>query len=209
VPKVTPELSFYAEIVRVLEEVKAPYMIIGAFAAAAYGSTRVTHDIDIVVNLAEKHIQALARRYPPPRYYADPQQIRDSIRLGILFNLIDTDRGEKVDLIPVTMDPHYRQALKRRVRLGFEDLSGEYVKAWYARPDDVIVGKLKAWTAAEGRRHEQDISAMLVFLFSGADPTLDKWFDEAYVDRRAASLGARTSKFWADLKKAARAQATR
>jgi hypothetical protein len=44
-----------------------------------YGGTRVTHDIDIVVDLSEKHIEALAAAYPSPRYYADPVQVRDSI----------------------------------------------------------------------------------------------------------------------------------
>ena len=41
-------LGFYIEVVRALEEIEAPYMIVGAFAASAYGLTRSTHDIDIL-----------------------------------------------------------------------------------------------------------------------------------------------------------------
>ena len=48
--------SFYFDVLQTLEEIGAPYMIIGGFAAAAYGSTRVTYDIDIVVDLKEAHI---------------------------------------------------------------------------------------------------------------------------------------------------------
>ena len=66
------DFSFYVDIIKSLEEIKAPYVIIGAFAAAACGSTRATYDIDIVVDLQENHIEALIKRYPPPRYYADP-----------------------------------------------------------------------------------------------------------------------------------------
>ena len=97
-----PDLSLFVDILRTLETIGAPYMIIGAFAGTIYGITRVTYDIDIVVDLSERHIQALAAAYPPPRYYADPLQMRDSIRLGIMFNIIDTSRGEKADPVSYT-----------------------------------------------------------------------------------------------------------
>ena len=92
-----PDDSLFLDTLRVLtlEAIDAPYMVIGAFAAIVYGSTRVTYDIDIVVDLAKEHIQALVDAYPSPRYYADPQQMRDSIRLGVMFNIIDTSRGGK------------------------------------------------------------------------------------------------------------------
>jgi hypothetical protein len=63
----SPAYSLFLEILRVLEAVRAPYMIIGAFAAALYGSTRVSYDIDIVVDLHEELIQALAAAFPFPR----------------------------------------------------------------------------------------------------------------------------------------------
>jgi hypothetical protein len=78
----------YLDILRTLEKLNAPYVIIGAFAGASYGVTRVTADVDIVVDLSEAHIEALSATYPPPRFYADPDQMRDSIRLGILFNIL-------------------------------------------------------------------------------------------------------------------------
>jgi hypothetical protein len=93
---------------RTLEAIGVPYMVIGAFAATLYGITRTTYDIDIVLDLDEEHIKALAAAYPPPRYNADPLQMRDSIRMGIMFNVIDTDRGEKADLVPLTMASRYR-----------------------------------------------------------------------------------------------------
>ncbi len=71
----TPDLTLFLDILRTLNDMGAPYMIIGGFAAGVYGSTRVTYDIDIVVSLQEKHIATLAEAYPPPRYYADPVQM--------------------------------------------------------------------------------------------------------------------------------------
>lgn len=112
------DLSLFIDILQTLEAMEAPYMIIGAFAATVYGITRVTYDIDMVVDLAEEHIQALVDVYPPPRYYADPLQMRNSINRGIMFNIIDTQRGEKADLIPLTMASPYRfaQTCHRPVR---------------------------------------------------------------------------------------------
>ena len=93
-----------------------------------------------MVDLDEEHIEALAAAYPPPRYYADPVQMRDSIRLGIMFNVIDTSRGEKADLVPLTMASRYREAFQRRVRQTVEVPGSEPFEIWCARPEDVIVG---------------------------------------------------------------------
>jgi hypothetical protein len=61
-------------------------MIVGAFAGLAFGVNRATFDVDILVDLRERDFDALAAYFPPPRYYADPEMMRDSTRLGIKFN---------------------------------------------------------------------------------------------------------------------------
>jgi len=198
-----PDLSLFLDILQTLEDIGAPYMIIGAFAATVYGITRVTYDIDIVVELSEEHIEALAAAYPPPRYYADPVQMRDSIRMGIMFNIIDTGRGEKADLLPLTMDPRYRQAFRRRVRQTVELPGSEPFAVWCARPEDVIVGKLMAWAEGRSRKHETDIYEMMVFHYLGADLAQSATFDEAYVDAQARALGADVAALWEAIKDAA------
>ena len=60
----TPDLRLFFDILQTLNRINAPYMIIGGFAAAIYGNNRTTYDIDIVVDLHERHIQALAAAYP-------------------------------------------------------------------------------------------------------------------------------------------------
>jgi hypothetical protein len=204
-----PDLSLFLDILRTLETTGAPYMIIGAFAGTVYGITRVTYDIDIVVELSEEHIQALAEAYPPPRYYADPVQMRDSIRLGIMFNIIDTERGEKADLVPLTMASRYREAFQRRVRQAVDIPGAAPFEVWCARPEDVIVGKLMAWTEGRSRKHETDIYEMMVFHYLGADPALSAAFDQAYVDARAKALGVETGELWKVIKDAAQQEASR
>ena len=56
--KQSPDFSLFLDILHTLEAINAPYMIIGAFAAIMYGTTRTTYDIDIVVDLGEEQREA-------------------------------------------------------------------------------------------------------------------------------------------------------
>jgi len=198
-----PDLTLYIDILRMLERLAVPYVVIGAFAGISYGVTRVTADVDIVVDLDETHIQALAAAYPPPRFYADPEQMRESIRLGMLFNVIDTTEGRKVDLVPLTMKPGYDWALRNRIRREVPLPGGDSFQAWFACPEDVIVGKLMAWQAGRSFKHEQDIHDILVAVRLGDDPELTAMFDVDYVNQWAARLGTEVQQVWERLKKAA------
>lgn len=204
-----PDLSLFFDILHTLEDLGVPYMIIGAFAGALYGVTRVTYDIDIVVDLDDAQIDALAAAYPPPRYYADPVQMRDLVRMGIMFNIIDTTRGEKADLIPLTMVSDYRTAFRNRIRQTVETPDYEPLSVWCARPQDVIVGKLGAWAEGHSRKHETDVYEMLVFHNLGLDPELGATFDSAYIARHATALGQEVAQFWQAVQARAREEAER
>jgi len=199
-------LSFYFKVVQALEEIQAPYMIVGAFAGLAFGVNRATFDVDILVDLRERDFDALAARFPPPRYYADPEMMRDSTRLGIMFNLIDTELGVKADLVPLTREPGYRVAFKRRIRQSFQDESGQVFEAWYAQPTDIIIGKLKAWEEGRSAKHPNDIYAMLVFALSGLS---DVELDLHAIAAAAARLGPETSELWRSLRARAEAEVQR
>ena len=204
-----PDFGLYVDIVQTLEAIQAPYMIVGAFASTAYGSTRTTFDIDMIVDLKDHHIEQLVQRYPPPRYYADPVQMRDSIRMGIMFNIIDTTAGRKVDIVPLTMDSRYRRAFGRRVRKQVNAPGLMPFEAWLAQPEDVILGKLIAWAEGHSYKHEEDIHAMLVFIYLQADLDLSHSFDEADIDTQAVTLGPEVNQLWGRLKEAARREANR
>jgi hypothetical protein len=195
-----PDLSLYLDILRTLERLNAPYVVIGAFAGTLYGITRVTADVDIVVDLSEAHIEALAEAYPPPRFYADADQMRNSIRLGILFNIIDSSAGRKVDLIPLSLKPGYHFALANRVRHSLPLPSGDTFDAWFARPEDVIAGKLMAWQEGRSFKHEQDIRDILMAVRLGDDAELTAMFNATYVDEWAARLGPEVEELWQRLR---------
>ncbi|MBI3742538.1 MAG: hypothetical protein HY257_12400 [Chloroflexi bacterium] len=192
--------NLYLDILRVLDQLRIPYVVIGAFAGMSYGVTRMTADVDIVVELNELQMHALADAFPLPRYYADPEQMKNSTRLGIMFNIIDSSEGRKADLIPTTMKPGYAFALERRIRREIPLKGAQTFQAWFARPDDIIIGKLMVWNEGRSAKHEQDIRAILFAIKSNEDPELVNIFDEAEVNRWAIELGIDVLEFWRRMK---------
>jgi hypothetical protein len=161
-------ISFYVRVVRALDEIGAPYMIVGAFGGYPFGITRVTFDIDILVDLREQDFDALSQKFPLPRSYADPEMIRNSVQMGIMFNIIDTNEGIRADLVPLKREPDYQLAFNRRIQREFVDPEGNSFRAWVAQPSDIIIGKLYAWNEGKSEKHPNDIYSMLVFDLSGS-----------------------------------------
>lgn len=192
----------YFHVLRKLEELDIPYMVIGAFAATMYGITRSTHDVDIIVNLDESHVEALASAFPSPRYYADPYQMRGAIENASTFNIIDAERAEKVDLFLLSLDLRYKPAFETRTRRTVPISGQEPLTIWVARREDVIVGKFMAWAEGRSYRHLADIYEMMVFHYLQA-LSGDSEFDDAYTDERIAALGEEVVIQWQVLKEAA------
>lgn len=188
-------IKFYASIVRALDEIGAPYMIVGAFAGLSFGITRTTFDIDILVDLREQDFEALSAKFPLPRYYADPEMMRNSTQMGIMFNIIDTEEGIKADLVPLKREPEYRVAFERRIRRKFSDGETEF-DAWCARPEDIIIGKLQAWQEGQSSKHPADIKSILLFVLS---ENLDMPFDLEIVSASALRISPDALKLWNDL----------
>lgn len=186
-------ISFYVQVVKALDEIGAPYMIVGAFGGYPFGITRVTFDIDILVDLHEKDFEALSQKFPLPRYYADPEMIKNSVQMGIMFNIIDTGEGIKADLVPLKREPAYHLAFERRVRREFIDPTGNSFTAWVAQPSDIIIGKLNAWNEGRSDKHPKDIYAMLVFDLSGSS---DVSIDYDLVIEEASRIGREALEMW-------------
>ncbi len=186
-------LDFYIRVVKALDEIGAAYMIVGAFGGTIYGITRATHDIDIIVDLNEKECEALSSKFPLPRYYADPEMIRNSIEMGIMFNIIDLSEGIKADLVPLKREPDYQLAFSRRIRETFTDENDKPFEAWVAQPTDIIIGKLEAWNEGRSNKHPDDIFAILFFCLRGFS---NYQVDLEEVAEQAARIGSETFNIW-------------
>lgn len=195
--------DFYIRVVKMLDEINAPYMIVGAYGGSAFGIVRSTADIDILVDLHEKDCYSISDRLPLPRYYADPEMIKNSINMGIMFNLIDTEEGARADLVPLKREPEYQNAFNRRTRATFTDMNGQTFEAWVAHPTDIIIGKLNAWEEGRSDKHPKDIFAILFFCLQGYS-THEIYLDE--VAKEAARLGQETFDMWSKTLTRARAE---
>jgi hypothetical protein len=189
-------VAFYVQIVRTLDEIGAPYMIVGAFGGYAFGISRTTYDIDILVDLNDADFVALSKYFPLPRYYADPEMMRSSTEMGIMFNIIDTTEGIKADLVPLRREPEYQVAFERRIRREFIAPDGTTFEAWVAQPTDIIIGKLHAWDEGRSSKHPSDIYSMLVFDLSGYS---DIPINFEIITAEARQIGADTFQLWNQL----------
>lgn len=192
----TYSLAFYVQVIHALDEIGAPYMIVGAFGGLAFGIVRTTYDIDILVDLHDADFDALAQKFPLPRYYADPEMMRSSVEMGIMFNIIDTSEGIKADLVPLRREPGYEIAFQRRIRREFVSPTGETFSAWVAQPTDIILGKLQAWNEGRSAKHPSDIYSMLVFDLRGLS---DIAIDIPAVTQESIRISPEAFALWTEL----------
>lgn len=68
-----PEL--FAAFLRPLNQLDFPYMVTGAVAAIVYGEPRLTHDLDIVLDLRPGDGRRLIAAFPETEFYRPPGKL--------------------------------------------------------------------------------------------------------------------------------------
>lgn len=164
------------EAVRALDGAGVGYLLSGSLASSLQGEPRATHDIDLVVEVDTRLVDALARAFGADAYYFDQMAAREALDHRGMFNLIDTATGDKVDFWALT-DSGFDQsrfARRERVRVFGVDIA-------VSSPEDTILQKLK-WAKAAGGSEKQVRDAIGVYEFQHGT------LDEAYLDRWAIEL---------------------
>lgn len=169
-------------VIRVLEESKITYMVVGSFSSSAYGEPRLTQDIDIVVRLSEEQMKRLCSAFPASEFYVSPEAVSRAVRQEDQFNVIHPASGTKVDFLVARTDPWGCEQLQRRRKvLLFPDLEG-----YVASPEDIIIGKMLYYREGGSEKHLRDITGILKI--SGHE------LDRDYIARWADELGL--SEIW-------------
>ncbi|MBK7057875.1 MAG: hypothetical protein IPH52_23045 [Leptospiraceae bacterium] len=91
------QLELLKKTLSVLDAHNIEYMLVGSFVSSLYGEPRSTQDIDMIVSINRNHIANLIREFPPPKYYLDEELIQLAIENEKMFNLLDTEEGDKID----------------------------------------------------------------------------------------------------------------
>lgn len=143
------------------------YMVTGSVAGIVYGEPRVTHDVDLVVELDAHRIDDFVVLFPADEFYCPPKavigtEIRRDTRGH--FNLIHHASGFKADVYPVGRDPLHVWAMGRR-----RDTEIGGMQVWLAPPEYVILRKLQFYQEGGSDKHLRDIHSMLEMSASAID----------------------------------------
>ena len=96
-----PEANLFLVFLEPLNRAAIPYMVTGSVASLVYGEPRLTHDVDLVVELNISRAGEFAGLFPMEQFYCPPEEV---IRIEALretrghFNLIHHATGFKADI---------------------------------------------------------------------------------------------------------------
>jgi len=146
-----------SNVVRGLDEWGCAYMLTGSFASSMQGEPRLSHDIDLVVDLTPQALPELLKRFPSPEFFLDEQSIREAISERTMFSLLQVSEGDKVDFWLLTDDPF---DVARFARRRFEVALG--LKLFVSSPEDTILMKLR-WAKLSGGSEKHLNDALRVY----------------------------------------------
>ncbi|HEX8276694.1 MAG TPA: hypothetical protein VF615_28905 [Longimicrobiaceae bacterium] len=162
-------------VVASLERAGIDYMVTGSVVSSLQGEPRSTHDIDFVVAVDQARVPSIVSAFPPPRFYLDEQAARQAVRSRGMFNLIDTQSGDKVDFWLLTDEPFDRSRFARRYQ---QEVFG--IRLALSTPEDTILQKLK-WAKLSGGSEKAFVDALRVFEVQAG--ILDPEYLESWVGR--------------------------
>ncbi|MGB0678331.1 MAG: hypothetical protein ACPGUV_01550 [Polyangiales bacterium] len=172
---------------RPLNALGLPYMVTGSVAGVFYGEPRITHDVDLVLQLtAGPQLDALQAIFPLDAYYCPPAEVlrQEALRQQRgQFNLIHHATGFTADVYLANQDPLHHWALSERRAV---PVSGE--TCWLAPLEYVIVRKLEYYREGGSEKHLRDIRAM--HAVSGADirpEVLQRWVKHLGLEAQLAA----------------------
>jgi hypothetical protein len=154
-----PEPDLLTIFLNPLNELGVRYAITGAVATTIYGEPRLTHDIDLVLELKSNDAERLTEAFPLEIFYCPPVEV---IRLEVgrnqrgHFNLIHHETGFKADIYLSGNDKLHIWALNNRKVIDVYD--EDY---WFAPIEYVILRKLEYFREGGSDKHIHDIESML------------------------------------------------
>jgi len=176
------------EITAALQQARVPYMVVGSFASNLYGTGRATQDIDLVISATPEQTRMLLSLLPTAKYYFDLNTALEACRRKDMFNILDMERGWKIDLIFEKPSQYHQGAFQRRSAAEIE-----HVAVYAATAEDTIIAKLEWAKMGESSRQIEDVAGILKISGTSLDFSyIDKWVKDLQLTEqweRARKLG--------------------
>lgn len=97
------ELSVALKVARAFDALGLKYLIGGSLASSLHGVPRSSHDADLLAEVPGARADEIAARLDSD-FYVDAEMIREAVRRGASFNVVDHETGFKVDVFVLTRD---------------------------------------------------------------------------------------------------------
>lgn len=162
--------EFLIQAVDILDQLKIPYIVTGALAVSFYGLPRTTHDIDLVIELKQKHVTPLVKAFSQD-FYIESQAVQEAISRSSVFNVIDPQSGLKIDFWIARLETFDRERFRRRHQETVFDHS-----LWLPSPEDVILSKLLWYKETKIDKHFVDAKGVWEMMEGSLEmPYLQEW----------------------------------
>jgi hypothetical protein len=154
-----PEHDLLKIFIEPIDDLKIPYIVTGAVASIIYGEPRLTHDIDLVLELKKKDVERLLSKFPSDLFYTPPPEV---ITTEITrskrghFNIIHHETGFRADIYLVGNDSFQKWAIDNYKSMTIGNKSYRIAPAEY-----VIILKLEYYREGQSDKHLRDIRAIL------------------------------------------------
>jgi hypothetical protein len=163
-----------------LDDLRIPFLVGGSLASSIFGEPRLTRDIDLVVELPDDRVAALAGALEPD-FYVSLEAMREAVAEARSFNAVHLATTIKVDFFVRGPRPFDLEEFRRRRPI--EIARGPLLVVPVKSIEDSVLRKLR-WYRDGGEAASQQWRDVIALLALNA-PTLD----EPHLDFWAAELG--------------------
>lgn len=153
------DLNLFALYIDILVRHQIPYFVTGSVASIVYGDPRLTHDIDLVINLNHINVDIFLKAFPSDQFYCPPEEvIKTEINRTSRghFNLIHHETGFKADIYLIGSSELQLWAMHNSRQI---DFAGSKINI--APPEYVIIMKLEYYKEGNAEKHLSDIKSIL------------------------------------------------
>lgn len=171
-------IDVFNMVIKKLESENIPYMVVGSVASMVYGEPRMTHDMDLVIDVLPQSASKIEALFPIEEFYCPPIEVlkAEVVERG-QFNLIHQGTGIKIDMMIRKNSDHGQTEFERRQKVPFWQNTEVYI----ATPEDIIIKKLSFYREGQSEKHIKDIRGVL------AETSVDEVYLQSWIEKLGLS----------------------